>query len=139
PDGGVECFWIDPAGDVHGYQAKYLLESLGTSQWTQLDESFAQALKRYPRLVSYTVCLPQDLPHSPRKGGQTARNKWEARRQQWIDAAARVRRTVAIELWGEQRIIAQLAEPESAGLIWFFFGTEVLTPSGVRQRVAEQT
>ena len=61
PDAGVECFAILSDGGEWGWQAKYF-DSLGESQWLQLDKSVKTAIEKHPRLVRYHVCVPLDRP-----------------------------------------------------------------------------
>ena len=61
PDAGVECYCILKDGDEWGWQAKYF-DTLGTSQWSQLDKSVKTALDKHPKLVRYFVCIPLDRP-----------------------------------------------------------------------------
>jgi hypothetical protein len=61
PDAGVECYAILDDGTEWGWQAKYF-DSLGNSQWSQLDDSVETALDKHPRLVRYFICIPLDLP-----------------------------------------------------------------------------
>ena len=59
PDAGVECFCRLIDGGEWGWQAKYF-DTLGPSQWSQLDDSVKTVLGKHPALVCYYVCVPLD-------------------------------------------------------------------------------
>lgn len=67
-DAGVECFWILERGDEIAWQAKYFLEPLTTSQWSDISESVETAIKKHPKLTKYYICLPRDLNDSRKRG-----------------------------------------------------------------------
>jgi hypothetical protein len=54
PDGGVEAYCTLKNGDEYGGQAKYF-SSMGTSQWSQLKDSFETALRTHPKLKIYFI------------------------------------------------------------------------------------
>jgi hypothetical protein len=132
PDGGVECFWQAPEGDQHAFQAKFFTSALGPIQWRQLDESFEQAFSKYPRLKSFTVCMPLELPHSPASTGKTSREKWEATRTRWEEKARRSKRQISVELWDGHALLTRLSTQANEGLVRFFFDASVLTADSVR-------
>ncbi|MFX7874626.1 hypothetical protein ABTK18_19625, partial [Acinetobacter baumannii] len=61
PDGGVEAYCVLCDNSEYGWQAKFF-QSMGDSQWTQLDESFKTAFAKHPSLVKYYICVPLDRP-----------------------------------------------------------------------------
>lgn len=67
-DAGVECYWILEDDSEICWQAKYFLEGMNSSRWQQIDESFATALEKHPKLAHYIVCLPLDKADSRKKG-----------------------------------------------------------------------
>ncbi len=54
PDAGVECYCTLPDGSEWGWQAKYF-DTLGASQWQQLDDSIKTAIEKHPSLVRYFI------------------------------------------------------------------------------------
>jgi hypothetical protein len=144
PDGGVECYWELADGSIHGYQAKYHRESLGSSQWQQLKDSIQTALKTHPRLTGITVCLPQDLPNSPIPRGtkgprRTGRIVWDENREAWQGQARKTHDRFTLDLWDDTAIASQLQTPQNLSLLNFFFGTRAFTPDFVKKHVAAQT
>ena len=81
PDGGVDCYWKLDNSDIHAWQAKFF-RRLGTTQWNQIDESVQNALKNYPKLTKYVICLPLNLSNS---GKNSARQKWESHKKKWLE------------------------------------------------------
>ncbi|OGD60911.1 hypothetical protein A3A71_03325 [Candidatus Berkelbacteria bacterium RIFCSPLOWO2_01_FULL_50_28] len=68
PEGGVEATFERPSGELEGWQAKYFLSPdasgrarFRASERSQVVQSFETALKRYPALTKYNVCLPMNL------------------------------------------------------------------------------
>ena len=72
PDAGVECYAILSDGAEWGWQAKYV-DTLGKSQWVELDSSVRTALQKHPRLVRYFVCVPLD-----RADARVGRQRWRS-------------------------------------------------------------
>lgn len=138
PDGGVECFWSQSDGSMTGYQAKYFPNYMDASRWKEIKGSFRTALAAYPRLIEYIVCLPQDLPHSPKPGTATARHKWEALQSELEQIAASSARTVKVSLWDAHSLSEMLVSDKAAGLISFYFGSDEFRIPRLRQLLAEQ-
>lgn len=136
PDGGVEAYWVRSDGSEHGWQAKYFFV-LGSSQWEQLDESVQTALRTHPRLSTYTVCLPIDLPDARLKSQKSLRAKWDERTAGWANDAVALGLSVAFELWGAHELTTRLAEERHSGRRWFFFHHVELSPDWFRGRVDE--
>jgi len=90
-------------------------------------------------MTSMSVCLPQDLSHSPRQGTRTSRQSWEKWREVWQNAGQRTRPSFVVDIWGESKIAEQLAEPKNTGLLKFFFDVLCLVPTATTKHVAEQT
>lgn len=143
PDGGVECYWELADGTIHGYQAKYLRDSLDSSQWGQLKDSIDTALRTHGRLTGVTVCLPQDLPNAPIPRGKgkprrTSRQTWEENRKRWETQGRSTHDSFTLDLWDDTAIAAQLQTPQNLSLLNFFFDVRALTPDVVKTHVAAQ-
>lgn len=126
-DAGVECYVQYGDGSETGWQAKFF-DELGSSQLTQLTESFNQAVAKHPQMTCYVVCLPIDL-----KDGRTGKGKTEG--QRWIDwSNARrseiIGRSIDIQLWQATDIRERLFrnDPHYAGRMLFFFDEHHLSP-----------
>ena len=79
-DGGVECYLTLANGDEYGWQAKYFLETLQESQWTQITASVRTAIDKHPKLTKYYICLPRNLNDSRKRNSgkpvNTERDRW---------------------------------------------------------------
>ncbi len=136
PDGGVECYWISADGSERGFQAKYFFD-LGSSQWSQMDESVETVLSTHPRLTRFTFCLPINLPDAriPKKKSQ--RERWDEHVENWRQTAAARGMSVEFELWDETRLLDLLSQPLHAGRRWFWFRTAELSAEWVRSHISE--
>ena len=85
PDGGVDCYWELENSDIHAWQAKFF-HKLEKSQWAQIDSSVKDAIKNYPKLTKYTVCVPLNLANSKQNSTRqkSARQKWEQHKEKWL-------------------------------------------------------
>ena len=108
PDGGVECFCKLEDGREWGWQAKFFRESLGETQWRQIDRSVETALKSHPRLVRYVVCVPRDRADSRRAGATTELQKWEHRVSTWEGWANERGMEVEFVWWGSSELTSFL-------------------------------
>ena len=123
PDGGVECFCTLEGGREWGWQAKFFRESLGDSQWRQLDRSVEAALDAHPRLVRYFVCVPRDRADSRRAGVVTEMQKWEQRVATWESWAHERQKRVEFVWWGSSELTDLLSQDSQVGRLRFWFGT----------------
>lgn len=136
PDAGVEAYAVLQDFAEWAWQSKYF-QTLGSSQWAQLDESVKSALDGHPGLKRYIVCVPLDLPDGRSGRGKSARQRWDDRVSIWLDWATKKGMTVEFVWQGSHELLAQLAMPEHAGLASFFFGTRHLDDGWFRDRLAE--
>lgn len=127
PDAGIECVWEDSANRAHGWQAKYFLQPPTAAQWKQIDESVKAALKHYPNLTAYTVCLPIDRPDARIHGQKSMMQRWNDRVDKWTQHAGKHSMTVSFEYWGQHEIFERLARAENAGKQFFWFQSQALT------------
>lgn len=136
PDAGVEAYAVLPDGTEWAWQSKYF-QSIGDSQWAQLDESVKAALEGHPRLRRYMVCVPLDLPDGRPGRGKSAQQRWDDRVTTWKGWATQRAMAVDFVRQGSHELLAQLAQPGHAGLTSFFFGNRHLDNAWFRVRLAE--
>ena len=127
PDAGVECFWELPGGDEYCWQAKFFDAPPTPSQWAQIDDSVETALDLHPQLIRYTVCMPLDRSDSRLVGRRSFLARWDEHVAKWKKWAAREKRTVEFEYWGNHELEARLSRDENRGRYWFWFDTEQFT------------
>ena len=120
PDAGVECYYILPDESEWGWQAKYF-ETLGNSQWQQLDKSVKAALDNHPKLVRYFVCVPLDRPDARIEGQKSAMQRWNERVEKWEGWAQKRDMCVEFVWWGSSELIEKLSQNEHIGRRYFWF------------------
>ncbi len=127
-DAGVECYWILPGGNEHCLQAKYFVEKLGDSQWSQLDSSVRTALNRHPRVVRYVVCLPINLADRRVKDETSQQDAWNKRVEKWNKWASDMGLAVDFVLWGAFELGQQLTQddPVYSGRVLYWFNAQHL-------------
>ena len=121
PDAGVECYCTLKDGNEWGWQAKYF-DTLGTSQWSQLDKSVKTALDRHPKLVRYFVCIPLDRPDARIDRQKSAMQRWNERVEKWERWARERDMCVEFVWWGSSELIERLSQNEHIGRRYFWFG-----------------
>ncbi len=123
PDGGVESYCTLMNGDEYGWQAKFF-DSMGDSQWKQIESSFKTALLKHPRLVKYHICTPLDR-QDPRIDNQKwFMDKWNHYIDEWTNFAAGQQRSIEFEYWGSSELLSRLSEEKHAGRRRFWFNSE---------------
>ena len=120
PDAGVECYCILKDGDEWGWQAKYF-DTLGTSQWSQLDKSVKTALDKHPKLVRYFVCIPLDRPDARIEGQKSAMERWNECVEKWERWARERSMCVEFVWWGSSELLERLSQNEHVGRRYFWF------------------
>ena len=126
PDAGVECYAVLADGKEWGWQSKYF-DTLGDSQWQQLDESVKAAIEKHPQLVRYYVCVPLDLADARivgKKTGKkwdTAKDHWNKHVTKWCGLAQAKSRTLEFVWWGSSEMLERLARSENVGRVRFWF------------------
>lgn len=120
PDAGIECYVILNDGSEWGWQAKYF-DSLGDSQWSQLDESVKTALEKHPQMTRYFVCTPLDRPDSRISGRKSAKERWDEHVRKWTKWAAAMGMAIEFIYWGGHELLERLARPEHIGRVRFWF------------------
>lgn len=126
-DGGVEALWISGDGTKTGYQAKFF-SNLGSSQWSQIDESVKRALEVHPELKRYVVAIPVNLTHKKWffGFGKSAWEKWQASVAKWTNWASEKGLEVVFEPWTASDLNELLLRDENHGLVQHWFGEQVL-------------
>jgi len=126
-DGGVEALWLFEDGAKTGYQAKFF-SSLGSSQWSQIDESVKRALEVHPELRRYVVALPINLTHKKWffGFGKSAWEKWQASVAKWNSWATAKGLEVVFEPWTASDLHELLLRDENHGLVQHWFGEQIL-------------
>lgn len=133
-DGGVEAYFRDPAGAVHGMQAKYFFK-LEAGEFGQIKDSLKTALQNYPELQSYAIYLPFDLTGRKASGklGKSETEKFLEWAQAQEAIAAAAGRKLHIQLVGAAKCRAQLLALDlHGGLRRYWFDEATLTESTIR-------
>ena len=136
PDAGGECFCVLPDGSEWGWQAKYF-DSVGTSQWSQLDKSVRGALEKHPDLVRYYVCVPMDRPDARVLGQKSAMDRWNEHVQKWENWAQEMGRNVEFVWWGSSELIDLLSKQRECGRLLYWFGEVEFNQSWFKDRLEE--
>lgn len=136
PDAGVECHAAFEDGYEWAWQAKYF-NTLGNSQWAQLDDSVRTALDKHPQVVRYYVCIPLDLPDARLGERRSARERWDEHTKKWRGWAADRGMSVEFELWGSYQLLERLSRPENRGRLWFWFDVEGFDAEWFESRLKE--
>lgn len=136
PDGGVECYAVLPDKSEWGWQAKYF-DTLGDSQWIQLDKSVKTALDKHPHLQRYHICIPLDLPDARIERQQSARQKWKNHVKKWEVWATKSGMNVDFVYWGSHELLTLLTAPKNIGLVRFWFDTKTFDKAWFEARFEE--
>ena len=121
PDAGVEFFVVFENGEEWGWQAKYF-NTLGDTQWNQMDRSVRTALDKHPGLTRYFICVPLDRPDA-RIGRQlSALQRWHNYVERWQARACELGREVEFVWWGSSELLDMLSSPENTRKVSFWFG-----------------
>ncbi|KAF1298164.1 hypothetical protein BAU15_09980 [Enterococcus sp. JM4C] len=138
-DGGVEYFWILKDESEVAWQAKYFLNSLGNSEWEQIDKSVKTALKKHPNMKKYYVCAPKDLTDSRKlyKGKPTISelDKWNEYVNKWNSSEEAAGRSIEYVYWGKSELIDKLLSMNDLhkGKIEYWFNSTILTLDSVKE------
>ena len=126
PDAGVECYAVLADGTEWGWQSKYF-DSVGDSQWKQLDESVEAAIEKHPQLSRYYVCVRLDLADARIVGKKTgtqwksAKDQWDEHVSKWGGWAQKKNRTIEFVWWGSSEMLERLTRTENVGRVRFWF------------------
>lgn len=133
-DGGVEAYFREPSGAVHGVQAKYFFK-LGNSEFGQIKDSLKTALQNYPELRSYYIYVPFDLTGRKAAGklGKSETEKFDEWKQAQEAAATKAGKSLNIELIGATKCREQLLSlDQHGGLRRYWFDDATLTDGTIR-------
>lgn len=133
-DGGVEAYFRELAGAVHGVQAKYFFK-LGDSEFGQIKDSLKTALQNYPDLRSYHIYVPFDLTGRKAAGklGKSETEKFDAWKNAQEAAASKAGKSLHIELIGATKCREQLLSLDHhGGLRRYWFDDSTLTDGAIR-------
>ncbi len=136
PDAGVECYCVLANGDEWGWQAKYF-DSLGSSQWSQLDHSVKTALDKHPALVRYFICVPMDRPDARSEGQKSAMQRWDEHVEKWESWATDRGMDVEFLWWGSFELLDILSRTEHIGRVYFWFGNRGFDQAWFQDRLKE--
>jgi hypothetical protein len=120
PDGGVESYCILENGDEYGWQAKFF-NTVGKTQWTQLEKSFKTAIEKHNRLIKYYICLPLDRSDPRITDQDWFMDKWEKFVSDMKKYANTKNRNIEFEYWGSSEIIDRLSREVNKGKLYFWF------------------
>ncbi len=120
PDAGVECYTVLRDGTEWGWQSKYF-DTVGDSQWAQLDDSVKTAIEKHPRLVRYFICFPLDLSDARIDSRKSARERWNDHIQKWTQWASERGMAVEFVYWGSYELLDRLSRPQHVGRVRFWF------------------
>ena len=135
-DAGVECFSRLCDGGEWGWQAK-CFDTLGPSQWSQLDDSVKKALEKHPAMVRYYVCVPLDRPDARITGQKSAMERWDDHVGKWQAWAQTRGMNVEFVWWGSSELIERLSKSEHIGRLFFWFGQRGFDQDWFRQHLDE--
>jgi hypothetical protein len=137
PDAGTECYWTLPNGDERAWQAKFFNSPPGDTQWGELDKSVKTALKKHPRLTSYTICIPLDRQDPRREEHQWFMDRWNQHVEKWKRWAPDKGMAVEFPYWGEHEIFTRLSREEHRGRYFFWFNKEFFSNQWFSERIDE--
>ena len=121
-DAGVECYCVLNDESEWGWQAKYFLSALQSSQWSQLDDSVKHALEKHPALTRYFVCIPHDRSDARTSEQKSEMRRWDERVVKWRGWARKRSMDVEFVWWGSSELIERLSQNEHIGRRYFWFG-----------------
>lgn len=127
-DGGVEILVKFPDGRVWGWQSKYFPDSFAASEVAQLKKSFGAALANFPKLERYYVAVPRNFSGHAEGNNDTQTKNWNGFKEWCGDKAAKLGRSVSIELWDESYFVARLQRNDAiyAGMRLYWFDEKAL-------------
>jgi hypothetical protein len=138
-DGGVEILVRFPDGRVWGWQSKFFTDSFGSSEVTQLKQSFVSALVNFPTLERYVIAIPRNLSgHAD--GSQDSQTKnWIGFKDWCADEAAKVGRSILIELWDDSYFVSKLQRSDAiyAGMRLYWFDEKALDSGWFSHQLAK--
>ena len=120
PDAGVECYCVLDDGSEWGWQTKYF-DTLGQSQWSQIDRSVKKALTKHPSLRRYFISVPMDRPDARIPGQKSALQRWNEYVKKWQHRSSDLGMDVEFVWWGSSELLDILAQTKHIGRVYFWF------------------
>ena len=116
PDGGIECYCEFPGGKKWVWQAKYFEGEFGDTQWRQIDKSVKDALRNYPSITRYYVCVSFNPTGGPETGDprKSRMYHWKRHVDEWEKFAKERGMDVEFEWCGNWELAQKLDKPENA-------------------------
>ncbi len=139
PDAGVECILQMNDDTEWGWQAKYFLNSLGNTQWRDLDESVKTALDKHPKLVIYYVAIPINMPDAKLVGKKSMLDKWDIKVKEWEKLSQEKGMNVKFIYWGYFELVEMLSKREHEGMIYFWFNKTEFTDDWFEDNIKNAT
>lgn len=127
-DGGVESYAVLKDGSTVGLQAKWFPTSMTSSQINQIKNSIKTAKKVRPEISRYIVCVPRDLASKTAQNENSEDTRWD----NMITSVVADYPDLAVELWNESRLVAELQKPSSSGIFKFWFENAEVSDESVR-------
>jgi hypothetical protein len=134
PDGGVEAYCTLNNGDEYGWQAKFF-DTMGDSQWKQIEKSFKTAFEKHQNLVKYYICIPLDRQDPRIENQKWFMDKWNTYTKEWSEFASDHQRNVVFEYWGSSELISILSQEKHAGRFRFWFERDFLSENWFRDKL----
>ena len=136
PDAGVECFCVLDDGSEWGWQAKYF-QTMGPSQWSQVDKSVKTALDKHPGLARYYVCIPLDRSDARIEGQKSSMQRWDEHVEKWCEWTQKRSMCVEFAWWGSSELLERLSRGEHIGRLYFWFGQRGFDSDWFQKRLNE--
>ena len=127
-DGGVESYATLKDGSIIGLQAKWFPTSMVSSQIAQIKNSIKTAKKVRPEISRYIVCVPRDLASKTARSENSEDTRWE----NMITSVVEDYPDLAVELWNESRLVAELQKPSASGIFKFWFENAEVSDESVQ-------
>ena len=136
PDVGVECYCVLGDGSEWGWQTKYF-DTLGQSQWSQIDRSVKKALTKHPSLRRYFICVPMDRPDARIRGRKSALQRWNEHVKKWQGWSSDLSMNVEFVWWGSSELLDILAQTKHIGRVYFWFDQRGFDQGWFQDRLKE--
>ena len=99
-----------------------------SSQIAQIKNSIKTAKKVRPEISRYIVCVPRDLASKTARSENSEDTRWE----NMITSVGEDYPDVAVELWNESRLVAELQKPSASGIFKFWFENAEVSDESVQ-------
>ncbi|EWM19858.1 hypothetical protein [Kutzneria sp. 744] len=137
PDGGIEGYASDTAGNERALQAKFFLGKPTPGQWRELTASIERALSTHPRLIQLEIALPVDRADPRRQGEQWFMDEWNEHVTRWTTLAKRRGMSVEFEFFGKSELLTELTRAEHVGRYQWWFNRSFISDDWLANRWAQ--